>query len=50
LFKPGTREIKNHPKRDLTRKEKLGTERTIATAASLYKRRARWKWRRWRIL
>lgn len=50
LFKPGTRVIKNHPNRDLIRKEKSGTERTIATAASLYKRHARWKWRRWRIL
>lgn len=50
LFKPETRVIKNHPNRDLIRKEKSGTERTIATAASLYKRRARWKRRRWRIL
>lgn len=50
LFKPGTGEIKNHPKRNLIRKAKSGTERTIGTAASLYKRHARWKWRRWRIL
>jgi len=50
LFKPGTGGIKTHPKRDLIPKEKSGTERSIATAASLYKRRARWKWRRWRIL
>jgi len=50
LLKPGIGGIKTYPKRDLIRKEKSGTERNTATAASLYKRRARWKWRSWRIL